>query len=164
MRVGKETIKTYDIHGHPRDSRATERWTQCDSNSLAHLIPCHISSSSKTRLNDDVYSSVWYDTSREGNSQGPWHPRPPTQVTQAMEQGRRRGPLIPCHIWGASIMRVHCSAFEVSFLCSILDCPHQHSLCTHNISNQYKYSTTIVLLPSSLSRRPSSSQSRAMSH
>jgi hypothetical protein len=72
--------------------------------------------------------------------------------------------LIPCHIWGASVTRVHCSAFEVSFLCSILECPHQHSPCTHNIRNQYKYSTTIVLLPSSLSHRPSSSQSRAISH
>jgi hypothetical protein len=41
--------------------------------------------------------------------------------------------LIPCHIWGASITRVHCSAFEMSFLCSILECPHQRSPSTHNL-------------------------------
>jgi hypothetical protein len=67
--------------------------------------------------------------------------------------------LISCHIffliynstqWGTSITRVHCSAFEVSFLSSILECPHQHSPCTHNIRNQYKYSTTTVCLLSSL--------------
>jgi hypothetical protein len=44
----------------------------------------------------------------------------------------------------STIWRVHCSAFEVSFLC-ILECPHQHTPCTHDIRNQYKYSTIAEL-------------------
>jgi hypothetical protein len=43
--------------------------------------------------------------------------------------------LIPYHIWGRSITGVHCTIFEVSFLCSILECLHQHWPCTHNIRN-----------------------------
>ena len=41
--------------------------------------------------------------------------------------------------------RVHCSAFEVSFLC-ILECPHQHTPCNHDIRNQYNYCTTTKLM------------------
>jgi hypothetical protein len=49
-RAGKATVRVRDIRRHPRESRAMERWTQCGSDSLAYLIPRHISSSSKTRL------------------------------------------------------------------------------------------------------------------
>jgi hypothetical protein len=38
------------------DSWVMEQWPRCSSDSLAHLIPCHISSSSKTGLN---YDTTW---------------------------------------------------------------------------------------------------------
>jgi hypothetical protein len=85
-RAGKAAVKVHDIRGHTRDSQATKGWTWCGSDSLAHLIPCHTSSSSKIGPNNDVYS-VWYDTIREGNSQGLSLSRPPTRYhSRATEQ------------------------------------------------------------------------------
>jgi hypothetical protein len=141
---------TYVIHGW-------WKWTRCSLDSLAHLIPYHISSSSKLDLITtctQAYDTTWARKAIVKVRDIDGHPCESHGRQSRVDAQTIWFPTtFEAYLWRECIVVLLRCHFCVVFL----ECLHQHSPCTHNIRNQYKYSTTIVLLPSSLSRRPSSS-------